>query len=171
MSNAREIVEGAAKLLTVLGTGQALSANDAQNGLETLNDLLALFSLQPSMIFTQTRETFPLTSAESYTIGTGANFNTTRPEFIQAVYVTNGDMDYPLSQVSMNDYATIRDKEDSTISRYFAYDNNVPVSTIFLYPAPVVGDTITIYSNKAVTRFADLTTDYTLPDGMATMAM
>lgn len=169
MTNAREIVEGAAKLLTVLGRGQALSAEDAQNGLEALNDLLGMFSMSPSAVFTQMRETFTLTGSQSYSIGPSADFDTTRPEYIQAVYITSGGTDYPISQMSMNDYTTIADKDASGISTHFAYDNNVPVSRLFLYPVPANGETITIYSNKAITKFANLTTDYDLPDGMAMM--
>jgi hypothetical protein len=55
MTNAREIVNGAAKLLTVLGRGQALSAEDAQNGLETLNDILGSFSLTPGAAYQLTQ--------------------------------------------------------------------------------------------------------------------
>jgi hypothetical protein len=168
MTNAREIVNGAAKLLTVLGRGQALSAEDAQNGLEVLNDLLGLFSLKPNSAYNLTKETFNLSGAQSYTIGTGGVFNTTRPVYIESVYVTDGSTDYPVSQVSMNDYATLPDKDAQGMAQYFAYDNNEPTSTIYLYPAPTTGS-ITIYSAKAITKFADLTTDYNLPDGMAMM--
>ncbi len=169
MTNAREIINGAAKLLSVVGRGQVLSAEDAQNGLEALNDLLGMFSLQPSAVFTTTTETFNITGQESYTIGTGGNFNTIRPVYIESVFMSDGAADYALGQVSLNDYMTLRDKSDQGLSDFFAYDNNVPLSRIYFNPVGQSGYTVTITSKKAVTKFADLTTDYELPDGMSMM--
>jgi len=169
MTNAREIVNGAARLLSVLGRGQSLSAEDAQNGLEVLNDFLGMFSMQPSAVFTTTTETFNLSGQESYTIGVGGNFNTTRPVYIESVFIGDGASDYALTQVSLNDYMTLRDKGDQGLSDFFAYDNNVPLSKIYFNPVPQSGYTVTITSKKAVTKFSDLTTDYDLPDGMSMM--
>lgn len=168
MANARSIINKACRKLHVLGRGQTLSADQVSNALETLNDMLGTLSMDSDYIFNNVRESFPLNGATSYTIGSGGDFNTTRPVVINAMFVRIGSTDYTLSQINVPDYADIGFKAIQGIPEAFYYENNTPLSRIFLYPVPVSGD-VHIYSLKALTEFADLTTDYSLPEGAVEM--
>lgn len=166
MANALNIIEQASRKIHVLGRGQTLSAGEAQNALQALNALLGSFSIEGNLVYTQSRETFNLYGASSYTIGSGATFNTTRPTKIMAAYVTSGETDYSLKMISASDYAKIDYKTLTGIPEYFAFDGNYPTSTIFLHPVGDASYTLTLYSYKPITQFADLTTNYDLPEGV-----
>lgn len=162
MTTARKIINSAGRLIHVVGRGQTMPAYEAQNALEALNGLLEEFSVEGGMTFTSVQETFNLTGAESYTIGSGGTFNTERPIEIESAFITQSGSDYTLSQISASSYGNIEDKSAAGVGDYFYYDNNAPLSKIYLWPVPDASYTLTIYSKKLLTAFADLTTDYTL---------
>lgn len=169
MTNARTIINQAARKIGVVGRGQALSAEEATDALEALNDILSTFSAETGPIYAITSETFSLTGATSYTIGSGGNFNTARPVDITSLYITSGDTDYTVDQISQAEYAGIGSKDTVGIAQVFYYQNNAPLGTIYLYPAPAAGYSVTIASRKAITTFANLTTDYDMPEGFKSM--
>jgi hypothetical protein len=170
MTTARSIIEQASRKIHVLGRGQTLSAEEANDALKALNTLLSSFSAEAGTIFNKSRETFPLTGVQSYTIGPGGNFNTTPPIIILSAYISSGALDYPpLEQKTVGEYDTIALKNVGGSPEIFYYDNSLPLGRIWLYPVAASGYTLTITSLKALTSFADLTTDYTLPDGVEMM--
>lgn len=169
MTTARNIIEKACRKLHVLGRGQTLSAEESASALETLNDMLSSLSAESVYIYNTTHESFSLTGATSYTIGTSGVFNTAAPIEIGSMFVRQGSIDYALRQLNEAEYANISLKSQTGISDCFYYDANTPLGTIYLYPASPAGTTLNIYSKKALTSFSDLTTDYTLPDGFVDM--
>lgn len=169
MTNARSIIEQAARMIHVLGRGQTLSAEEAQDALTALNGFLGTFSAEAATIYNNTRETFTLTGVASYTIGTGGTFNTSSPISITAMYVTIGSTDYPVLPMTAEEYAAIPFKALVGTPEKYYYENNNPLGRIFLYPAGVSGYVLNLWSAKALTSFAALTTDYTLPEGVENM--
>jgi hypothetical protein len=165
MANARSIINQAARKIHVLGRGQTLSAEEAQDALIALNNLLSTFSAQAAIIFNTDRESFPLTGAQSYSIGLGGDFNTARPVDITDAFITSGSTDYPLTQIDRSHYAGIAVKSASGIADSFYYENNSPLGRIFLNLA-TQSATLNLWSRKAITQFADLTTDYDMSDGV-----
>lgn len=166
MTTARSIIEQAHKKINVLGVGQTLSAEEAADSLTALNNLLADWSVQGGLVFTETRETFTLTSGQAqYTIGSGQDFNTDKPYIIQAAYVSQGVNDYPLEDYDQKQYATITNKSTGGLPAIYYYDNNFPVANLFVHPVPNSGETITLYSSKVLESFDNLTTDISMPAG------
>jgi hypothetical protein len=163
MTTARQIITDALYKINVLGTGQSLSAEDANRGFRTLNQMLSTWSVEGNMVFIDTKETFNLTGAASYTIGSGADFDTTRPTDIVTAYTTSGTTDYQLERYDVRQYAAIDYKNTGSIPEIFYYDGNYPIATLFLYPKPSSVSAITLYSKKALTQFASLDTTLTLP--------
>lgn len=166
MTNARNIINKACRKIHVLGRGQPLTADEANDALEALNDFLASLSADATTIFNTVRESFSLTGATTYSIGSGGDFNTTAPIVINAIYVRIGSTDYPLSQMNTGEYGDIGFKSISGTPEKYLYETNTPLASITLYPVGVSGYTLIIDSLKALTSFADLTTDYNLPPGM-----
>lgn len=167
MTTARTIIEQALKKINVLGAGSPLSAADAQDALITLNNMMDSWSVEGGIVFTQTRESFPLTNAKQYSIGPGGDFDTTRPFQIEAAFVRVGDTDYNLNQIDQRGYASIIYKDNGGIPTNFYYDNNSPIGNIFLYPAPDPSYELHLYSTKVLERFDNLSDDITLPPGFA----
>lgn len=170
MANARSIINKACRKLHVLGRGQTLSAEEVTTALETLNDMLGTLSMDSGYIFNSEREVFSLTGAASYTIGTGGTFNTTKPVTFEAVFVRIGSTDYPLKQINSPEYADISFKEIQGIPEAFFFENDTPLGRIYLYPVGVTGS-LHIWSQKPLTEFTDLTTDYSLPNGAVEMLL
>jgi hypothetical protein len=169
MTTARSIIEQAARKIHVLGRGQTLSAEEANDALTALNSFLGTFTAQASTIYNTARETFSLTAAQSFTIGTGGVLNTAQPVDILAMFITSGATDYPLVPITLEAYNALPFKSLSGIPEVFYYENNSPLGRIFMFPVPSAAYTVTISSLKALTTFADLTTNYVLPDGVEAM--
>ena len=163
MTTARQIVTDALYKINVLGTGQSLAAEDANRGFRALNQMLSTWSVEGNMVFIDTKETFNLTGAASYTIGSGADFDTARPTDIVAAFTTSGTTDYPLERYDVRQYSSIDYKNTGSIPEIFYYDGNYPVATLFLYPKPSAVSTITLYTKKALAQFTSLDTVLTLP--------
>ena len=163
MTTARTIIEDALRKIHVLGKGLSLDNDEADDALGVLNQMLASLSSQGGYVYAETKETFNLSTAASYTIGSGGDFNTTRPVKIISMYTTTGTTDYPVIQIGSVDYANITQKDTSTTyPDYFYYDAAFPTATIYFYPKPV-GGTVTINSLKHLTSFSTLDTAYSMP--------
>jgi len=164
MTTAREIVEAALRKISAIGIGQSLPAEEADQALTALNTLIASWSAEGNMIYAETSETFNITANDgSYTIGTGADFNTSRPLVIQSAYVTLSGDDYPLDLVDFKEYALIGDKTQQGTPEELYYDAGFPTGTIKLWPYPNEAGTITLYSQKALTGFSTLNTSFAMP--------
>lgn len=165
MTAALDIITGAAKLIGVAYKSEALSADEAADGLVSLNDMLGEWSNDSLLIYSPTLEVFSLVSGTaSYTIGSGQTFNTTRPITIKNAFVRLSSVDYPLTIISTVEYNAIPVKATSGPPEYLVYNNAYPAGTIKLYPTPT-GGSLYIESNKPFTSFAALTTTVDLPPG------
>jgi hypothetical protein len=163
MTTARDIITDALRKIHVLGKGSSLDNDEAQDALGTLNQMLSSISVQGGYVYAETKETFNLGSAISYTIGSGGDFNTTRPVKITSMYTTLGDIDYPTQQISNTEYSYITSKDVAGGNPYyFYYDGNYPLGRIYFYPQPI-GGTVTINSLKQLSSFTTLDTTFVLP--------
>jgi hypothetical protein len=163
MTTARDIIKSALRKIHVLGKGQSLDADEANDAFLALNSMMSSWSAEGQLVFAETRETFPLTSAGIYTIGSGADFDTARPLKFLNVFVTVGDIDYPLIEIDSTEYNSIAYKDITTgYPDCFYYDANYPTAKIYLYTKPS-GGTITFTSVKPLTQFVSLDSDLSMP--------
>lgn len=165
MANARSIINQAARKIAVLGRGQTLGADEYQDALTNLNTMIGTFSTDVGLIFNNVTETFALTGAQSYTIGAGGDFNTGRPVIINTANIRIGTIDYPLNIVNEATYSAIGFKSITGIPDTLYYKDNFPLGSLFLYPVGVAGYSLTLYSQKVLDSFVDLTTEYDIIPG------
>lgn len=165
-TSALDIINGAAKKLGVLFKGEALPSDEANDGLVALNNMLDSWSNEDLLTVAFTTETFSLTGAASYTIGSGGVFNTSRPINIASAVVTVGSVDYPLIPLTPQAYnEEIAIKSiTSPIPKYLVYDNAYPLGTITLFAVPSSGSTLKMLSNKPLSNLSALTSTVDLPD-------
>ena len=167
MTTALDIINGALRLLQVKSSDAALTAEEANDALDSLNTMIDGWSTGSLMVYHATKESFMLTPGQStYTIGTGGNFNTSRPvDILQATLTVNGS-DYGVTPVGFDDYADIRLKTlSTTFVEQLYYEKSFPLGNIYLYPVPNSASTLTIYSNKQLTEFTSLTDTFVFPNG------
>ncbi len=167
MSTVRDLIYDALQKINVVGVGQNLNAEDEQSAFRTLNDILESWSVEGGLVFNQTEDTFNLVNnQQSYTVGPGGDFDTTKPFEIKALYTTIGTTTYTATQYGEADWASIVDKNDSTgIPEVYFYNNNEPLADIRFYPIPTSVSTVTILSRKAITAFANVNESLALPPG------
>ena len=166
MSTARVIVKKALQKIGVLTKVQVPDADEAKDGLDTLNAMLLSWSNDSMLIYANTWETFNITANDGeYTIGTGADLDTDRPIHILAAYVSQDRTDYTLGiidDVIYNNF--IWDKQTTSIPRFLNFDNGFPIAKIRLWPVPTINYELFILSEKQLSQFT-LDEEVALPAG------
>ena len=164
---ALNLVEGAGKLIGVVRKSEAMSADEASDGLTALNDMMASWSNNSLIVYNRVSESFSLVSGTAtYLIGAGQTWNTVKPIKIIEAYIRESTTDYSLRIISDDEYHGISDKSTtSSIPEYLMYNNAHPYGTVTLYETPGAANTIRLLSEKVLTAFAALSTSVDLPAG------
>lgn len=166
MSTIRDVVTRSLKLIEEVGAGETASSESAFDGLNSLITMIDSWSIQNQLVFTETRESFSLTSGDGdYSIGSGANFNTTRPIEIIAAFIRIDGTDYSLELIGAGQYSEIPDKSAQAMPNVMYFDGNYPNANILLHPVPNQSMTLHIYSKKPLSNFTSLDDTLSAPVG------
>ena len=166
MTTARDLIKRSMQKIGVLVKSEAPSDDEAQDALASLNALISSWSNDSSTIVSRAWETFTLTGGDGvYTMGTGGDFNTTRPIHIIGGYIRNGTTDTTLTVVSDEAYNSVAFKALTGIPEFVNYDNSYPTDNIRFYPVPSSSYTVFLLSEKPATEFATLDSDLSMPLG------
>ncbi len=172
------LVTGSLRLLGVYAPGEAPNPLEVTQGGLVLNDLIDDWATQGLTIPTTTRETFPLViGQQDYTIGVGGNFNTVRPQSIDAIAVVYNiglatEYEIPLDELTYDAYIGISVKLlQSTFPTQFYYEPtySASVGTIFMWPIPNQATVVAVYAGRILAQFdeANPTTAVILPPAYA----
>jgi hypothetical protein len=166
MTTARDIITKAFQKNGVLTKHEALSGDEAADGLFSLNAMVGSWANESLIINTRMIESFALTSGQAtYTMGSGGDFNTVRPIKILSAYIRQGNTDYPLEILPLEVYDRVQNKDTSTIPQALAIEPSYPLMRLSFYGEPYAGLTAFIRSEKPLTEFATLDTVIELPSG------
>lgn len=166
MTTARSLIKSSMRKAGLIFKGETPSAEELNDGLETLNDILASWSNDKLVLYGRTSESFTLTAGKAvYTIGSGGDFDTVRPLFINSAYIRDGQTDHPV-EVSLNDegYDHIQYKGQGSHPSYLNYTAEFPLGKIRLFPEPGAAYTLFLRSEKEFTALT-LDTDISFPPG------
>lgn len=167
MTIAQDIVYGTLRQISSVTPGEPIDGTEASNALTVINRLLAAFSMEWGLINAVTAESFPLVVGQtSYTIGTGGNFNTLRPDtiFNQWLFDSSSGIRYPLKMLSDNEYNAITLNTIQSIPKAIYYDPQYPLGIIYMYPtASLTTYQLNIESYKPMAQFANLNSTMNLP--------
>ena len=122
MATALDMIKRARRLLGAHGVGETLEAELANDGLEALNAMLESWSIDGLMVSSLQSNTFTLTTAQTYTIGTGGVFNMERPDRIESAIASTGGVDYSLEIIDTERWNEIAYKDVGGIPAYLKYD-------------------------------------------------
>lgn len=170
MTTAIKIIRRALDVLGLRGAGQNVRGIDAEHCLNALNTMLDAMNLGPTFAYTQTETVVAVTSATvSLTIGPAQQINIDRPNRIEtSSFVRVGAVDYPLTPVDRDTYDAIQLKTLGSAWPVVCYwDGGNPLGTVKLWPQGTAS--VHLVTSTAVGNFADLTTDYALPNGYERM--
>lgn len=163
MTTAREIITSALSFrLNRLSPGEALDADLAAMCLSALNDIADEWSGSGSFLW-RTQLSSATFSGASATLGTTWADITPGQNIMGATY-NAGAGDFPLDKLTMEQYQEqIRIKSlQGGLPQYFAQDG---LSTVYFYPVVSASTPITLRVMQSVQEFADLDTDYSMPQG------
>lgn len=168
MTTATEILNESLGHLGILSAGETANSDDAETCRTILNTLVDAWNLPSLTHYTTTDASATLSGGStSLTIGPSQNINVTRPVRIErGSYVTADGVDYPMDQIDEAEYNEIRIKTlGGHVPRVFFYDPGASTGTLRYYPAPGAAVVVHHPVLTQFTAFADLTTDYTFPQG------
>lgn len=164
MTTVTEIITDALQDLNVYGSGEAVTAADAQKCLRMLNNMLAQWQARKMYVTGQRDLSFILTGAVSYTIGPSATVDTTLPVQIDACFYRLNGIDYPVTVLnSFEDYSNITLKEIvGTIPNAIFFQRAYPQGTIYVWPQPGEGE-IHLVTRDLVSQYTSLNDTISLP--------
>lgn len=168
MATVLDEIKGALRLLGVLRKGEAPAADEAQEALQALLNMLGSWANDSLLVPARTWEAgYVLTPNQStYTIGTGLNINTVRPIAIVAAYYRDtGNNDYPLEIITDEQYAALGNKLTAAAPIALNYDTGYATGRIRLDCPPNLAYTLFLQTEKPLTAFAGLATVVDLPPG------
>ena len=170
MATALDIITDSLIDIGAIDPSEALTADEGAHGLRRLNELLESWSNERLAVYQILQENFALSSGTaSYTIGSGATFNTTRPLDVLSGFIRDSGSDYPLRILTREEYDRIQGKTTQYQPEYLLYTPSVANGVITLYGVPAkayaVTDGLWINSWKQLQSFTALTTTVVLPPG------
>lgn len=136
---------------------------DRNNALDALNTMLNSWSAQRLLIFAVTRENFPLVvNQQSYTIGSGGNFNTVRPTKIIDAYIRDAGSDFPLTIHNLKNFNDISVKATDGRPEEIHYLREFPLGVILFDLEPDKAYTVFLDSLKPLSTFASINTQVSI---------
>src|SRR3990167_8919950 len=163
-----ELLKSSLRLIGVIASGEAPSADEMKDALSALNVMLDGWSTKRLTIYASTLDSLALAAGTtSYTVGTGGTFNTSRPTRVLSAYTrdSNGN-DCGLKVYTESDrYSEIVDKDASGRPEEMFYNSSYALGIIYLYPVPDQEYTLYMESLKPLSQLSGYTTEISLPDG------
>lgn len=177
------IIRAMFELLNVFQPSEAVPGADAQAALGWLNRFIGSLAQQTYTIPSIARTVIPLVSGKGgpsnpYTIGIGGDINIAKPanqSAISAVGLLLGastpPVEIPRGYMTDDGWQStqIKDLTNSLFTDLY-YSPTSPLGTIQLWPVPLDStNSLVLYVLQTLTRFADLTSLYEIPDGYEEM--
>jgi hypothetical protein len=171
MATVRDLIKGSLRLIGAVASGETPGADEQADALSSLNDMIDSWSTEQLTIYTSVREVFDLVGGkQSYTMGTGGDFATSRPMRIERaalLSVSSGNLETPLEIINLDDWAEISQKSSQSSPQKLFPDNAYPLENLSLYPTPDVANKLVLYSWKPLTSFASVNDTVSFPPGYA----
>jgi hypothetical protein len=167
MTTAVSLITSAMRLCKVVDSDETPDPGDLQIGLDVLNAMLGLWSLENLTVYRVLEQSFTVTPGNgSYTIGDGGVFDSNRPAKIDSAFVRVSGVDYPVTVLPKQLWDQIPDKsaQGDFVSMLF-YDPAYPLGIIHVWPVPRTSQDLHINTMQQFTEAADAYDDLALPPG------
>jgi len=156
MPTASELIHSSMRLIGAIAAGETLETAELNDGMVTLNQMMASWSAERVTVYEIRRDSFPLTGSQSYTMGPAGAFSATRPTQIVAARASSGNYGRGLRIIDVNRWAEILERGGAVNLPMRAFvDYNSPLATVHLWPVPIAGTLIELYTLQEFTTFPD----------------
>lgn len=143
LTTPQRIISFALRAIGVLGTGQTALPEDYEDAFSALNAMLAQWTQQRWLVYRLIDVAKVSTGAISYTVGPGADFDTPRPDRLEAAffrqYVSSqpNKVDFPLRLIqAREEYNRIALKDLTSWPTAIWYDPAFPIGVVYPWPVP-----------------------------------
>lgn len=171
---ALEVVTRALRLIGVVAGGEETPIDMAGDALDTLNDMIDAWNAERLAIFTVGSNDFPfILGQQAYTLGSGGNFDMTRPARItgmSAILLSNpaNPIEVPIAMYTVEEWQ--KEMPVKTVSGSFPQvcydDGGFPFRTLNFWPIPTFQqNSCRIYSWQPLLLAPNFNTNITLPAG------
>jgi hypothetical protein len=168
MATATSIISQACRKIGTLAIGETLDGGTLNECLTTLNTLIDSFPVDEFKQFTTQEIVVSVPSGStSRTIGPGMQIDVPRPVAIMnGGFCRIGGIDYPFDVGTREQYAAIGLKTVGAHAPTMVYfDGDAPTGLLYFYPTPAGTVELHLPLQQQLSRFANASTDYTLPSG------
>ncbi len=164
MTTAANIITLSLRDIGVLDENETPSTALMADCLSTLNQMLALWSIENVYIYAKQTISFSATGAQSYTIGSGGVINVVAPQIIDSAIYQVGSVDYKIKKIlnTFEAYLEIPVKSTNGYPDSLYFNPAYPLGTIYVYPVPSTG-TIKISSGVVMPNYATSADSLSLP--------
>jgi hypothetical protein len=166
MATGRDLLTASLRLINAVAPGESIEAQEATDGLASMNRMLSSWSIEGLVINAVTAES-PLTLTPgdaTVTLGSGGDITARPVEIVRAV-IRSGTTDYPLSLLTATEYADLSQKSLQSNYPVALYDDGgYPLRTLTLYPVPSAAYSLVLFTKRALTALT-LNDAVSLPDG------
>lgn len=160
-----DLIKSAMRLAGILESGETPNADETTDALATLNDVIEGWTAGTMAIWQTNNESFTTVAGQStYTIGSGGDFNTTRPVRIESAYCTVSGVDFPIEIIDLIKYNLISLKTlQEQIVLQMVYLNDMPLGQIILWPVPSQAMPLVMSTSTSLTSIPTAATTITYP--------
>lgn len=172
MPTVRALIRRSLLTLGVLSSTEPMTADEAQDGLETLNALLASWATERLTLYHVPRVDVPLLPSQApYTWGPGGDIPSPRPLRLEGAVLRVDEggsvMDWPVAVLSQAAYeqGIMLKALESTYPCAVYYETTYPLGTLHVYFVPQMPSTLGLFPVVPLTGFASIDSVVTLPEG------
>lgn len=166
-----DLITGALRKIGQYAPGEAITAADANDALDTFNGLLDMWSNQKLAVFNTIETVLNLTAGQNtYTLGIGGYFNIERPLRLVRAYsrlnsTGSSSVDFPMQIVGVQKYTNIGMKnQPGPWPKIGFYNPTYPLATLIVWPVPQRNIEFHLWSEIVLTSMS-LATPLNLPRG------
>lgn len=168
-TTALDLITRSMRLAKVLAAGETPTADEANDALATLNDILENWDVEPLSLWgTSNFVGATIPGRATYTIGPAGDLNTTRPARISDAYVTFGNVDFRVEPIGQVEYNSISVKSlAQPIPQKLLYVDDFPLGLITLWPVPTQAIPLVLTVDRKLTQIPNLQTTINYPPAAA----
>lgn len=172
MTKVRDLIGDALIEIGVYSPSDTVPAEDFAFGLRTLNRMIKVWNTENLTIYTVNRNVFNLTaSQQTYTLGTGGNFNISRPVRVQSASVlintASTPLELPINIVTDEEWQAVSIKgTTSTFPTKAWITGDLPLNNVWLWPVPTDATVqLVLYCWGQTVDYTDVNVTVIFPNG------
>ena len=165
--SASDLIKRSLLILGVFGEGETLEGYQGDQARVTLNNLLERWNLDGLIVYNHYTTSFNLIPGQqNYTVGLTGDINIERPTQIDKMYMRYNNVDYPIREITYEQYADVALKSVKLeLPRNFYYEYTYPLATLRLAQVPTITHTVYMVIPQRFSTVNALSDTINYPDG------